>query len=135
MSETRNVIAPWPGDENLAFLQGGIEVSGTRTLYLSGQAAFAEGKVLHHGDLLAQVMTSLDRTQIALEAAEYTWADVVRFNWYLRADRLEAFLTEVQPAFKQRLDMVGCHAPGVLLGVAALALPDMLCEFEATAVR
>jgi enamine deaminase RidA (YjgF/YER057c/UK114 family) len=135
MSEIRRVIAPWPGDENLPFLQGGVEVSGNRTLYLSGQAAFADGKVLHQGDLLAQVMFSLDRTQTALETAGYTWADVVRFNWYLRADQMEAFLTTVQPAFKQHLDAVGCHAPGVALGVATLALPDMLCEFEATAVR
>jgi enamine deaminase RidA (YjgF/YER057c/UK114 family) len=135
MPEIRKVIAPWPGDENLAFLQGGIEVSGTRTLYLSGQAAFADGKVVHQGDLLAQVAFALDRTQTALEAAGYTWADVVRFNWYLRADQMEVFLTDVQPAFKRRLDAVGCHAPGVALGVATLALPDMLCEFEATAVR
>ncbi|PZF82529.1 RidA family protein [Jiangella anatolica] len=135
MSTSRTVIAPWPGDENLAFLQGGVEVSATRTLYLSGQAALADGRVLHEGDLRAQVMTSLDRTQTALDAAGYTWADVVRFNWYLRADQLEAFLTEVQPAFKQRLDAAGCRAPGVLLGVASLALPGMLCEFEATAAR
>ena len=95
----------------LRFLQGGVEVIGTRTLYLSGQAAFADGKVLH------------------------PWADVVRLNWYLRADQLEDFLTGVQPAFKQRLDEGGCRAPGVLLGVASLAFPEMLCEFEATAVR
>jgi len=130
-----NVVAPWPGDEHLAFLQGGVETTGTRTLYLSGQAALAEGQVSDQGDLLAQVMTSIDRTQTALEAAGYTWADVVRFNWYLRADQVEPFLTEVQPAFKERLDRLGCHASGILLGVATLALPDMLCEFEATAVR
>jgi len=131
----RKVIAPWPGDEDLAYLQGGVEVSGTRTLYVSGQTAVVDGEIAHPGDLHGQVMTALDKTQTVLEAAGYRWSDVVRLNWYLRADQVEPFLTEVQPAFKERLDAAGCRASGILLGVATLALPDLLCEFEATAVR
>lgn len=80
MSAERRVVAPWPGDENLAFLQGGIEVQGGRTLYLSGQVSAEAGQVLHKGDLLAQVMTSLDRIQTGLDAAGYGWPDVVRLN-------------------------------------------------------
>ena len=135
MSLERRVIAPWPGDEHLAFLQGGIEVNGGRTLYLSGQAANDGSKVMHVGDLLAQVMMSLDKIQIALDLASYRWSDVVRLNWYIRVDHLEQFFRIAHGPFKKRLDLMGCRAPGVLLGVAGLALPEMLCEFEATAVR
>jgi len=135
MTEVRRVIAPWPGDEQLGFLQGGVEVSGTKTLYLSGQGAIRHGKVAHPGDLLGQIMTCLDNIQYLLEDAGYEWSDVVRLNWYFRVDQMDAFTAEVREALRDRLNADGCRAPGVLLGVAALALPDMLCEFEATAAR
>lgn len=135
MSVERRVIAPWPGDEHLAFLQGGVEVNAGRTLYLSGQASNDGSNVIHAGDLLAQVMMALDKIQTALDLAAYHWTDVVRLNWYVRADHLEQFFRIAHAPLKERLDSVGCRAPGVLLGVAALALPEMLCEFEATAVR
>ncbi len=135
MPETRKVIDPFPGDEHLTFRQGGVEVSGTHTLYLSGQTSIVDGRVAHVGDLAAQVMTSMDNIGIALDAAGYRWSDVVRLNWYLLAEQIEAFRTEVDPALKDYLDRVGCKAPGVLLGVVALAFPDLLCEAEATAVR
>lgn len=80
-------------------------------------------------------MTSLDKIQTALDAAAYNWSDVVRLNWYIRAEYLEEFFRVVHAPFKERLDFLDCHAPGVLLGVASLALPEMLCEFEVTAVR
>lgn len=135
MTSERRIIAPWPGDENLAYLQGGVEVSGTKTLYLSGTASTKDGQVLHTDDLLSQIMLSLDNTEQILAEAGYAWTDVVRLNWYIKASHLGDFWATGHSAFLERIQEAGCRASGVLLGVETLALPDMLCEFEATAVR
>lgn len=134
-ASNRRVIAPWPGDENLAYLQGGLEVTGTRTLYLSGTGSTDEGAVVHVDDILGQVMQSLDNTGLILSEAGYEWKDVVRLNWYIKASHLGEFWEKAHGPFLTRVQADGCRATGVLLGVETLALPTMLCEFEATAVR
>lgn len=131
----RRVISPWPGDDKLAYLQGGVEVSAPNTLYLSGTGSTENGEIVHVGDILRQVMKSLDNTELALTEAGYGWKDVVRLNWYIKGSHLGEFWEKAHEEFRLRIQEAGCRASGVLLGVETLALPEMLCEFEATAAR
>lgn len=131
----RRVVNPWTwqDDFGLGFVQG-VEVTGGRTLYLAGAASIdADGEVIHHGDVRAQMLASLDNVETILEAVGMRLEHVVRLNRYVRTSVL-AELRAAMEAFNDRLAAGGCRASGTLLGVEALARPEMLCELEATAV-
>ena len=135
MSSDRRIIAPWPGDDQRAYLQGGIESTGTKILWLSGTTATqVGGAAMHIGDIVKQSIAALDKTGVALAEAGYEWHQVVRLNWYVKSSHLDEFRGEANTAVTEYFARVGCKAPGVLLGVDSLAHPDMLVEFEATAV-
>ncbi|QEW00345.1 hypothetical protein F6J84_09740 [Microbacterium caowuchunii] len=135
MTSDRRVIAPWAGDEKIGYLQGGIETTGGNILWLSGTTATRERQAQHVGDIAAQAVFALEKTGTALREAGYEWSDVVRLNWYVKASHLEQFWAVGNDAVGRFLGEVGCKAAGVFLAVESLAHPDMLCEFEATAVK
>lgn len=136
MTSDRRIIAPWPGDDDRAYLQGGIESTGSTILWLSGTTATKVGGVAFHvGDVVNQAVASLEKTGVALTEAGYEWSQVVRLNWYIKSSHLDEFRAAGNAAVTEYLAKVGCKAPGVLLGVDSLAHPDMLVEFEATAVK
>ncbi len=129
----RRIINPW----NWQAEQGwswAIETSGAqRVLYCAGQVSMdGEGKLLHVGDMRAQINQALDNLEIVLSKAGYHLSDVVRIDYYTTdADLLMANWD----AIKNRLITAGCRAGGVLLGVSRLAFPELLIEIEATAVQ
>ncbi|MET0187971.1 MAG: RidA family protein [Pseudonocardia sediminis] len=136
MSSTysRRIINPWSWQDDLGFVQG-VEVTGGRTLYLAGAVASDEdGKFLHAGDIRGQVVAALDNAETILAAADMRWEHVVRFNWYVVSSVLDEFWEKGHPELRARFDRVGCRASGTLLGVDRLAEPELLCEFEGTAV-
>lgn len=129
----RRIINPW----NWQAEQGwswAIETSGAqRVLYCAGQVSMdGDGKLLHVGDMRAQINQALDNLEIVLSKAGYHLSDVVRIDYYTTdADHLMANWD----AIKNRLVTAGCPAGGVLLGVSRLAFPELLIEIEATAVQ
>ena len=103
---------------------------GSRMIFLAGQVGQdATGKVA--GDLAAQTEQALRNVGTALAAAGATFADVAKTTIYVvdwspeKAGELFAGLHR---------SGAGSPGPTTLIGVAALASPDLLVEFDVTAV-
>jgi enamine deaminase RidA (YjgF/YER057c/UK114 family) len=132
MAQQRKVN-PWEWQNQIGFSQA-IEVAGaSHVLQCAGQTAMdADGRPAHVGDMRGQVTLALDNLETVLAKAGYSLADVTRLNYYT---------TDVQGLFgafdivRARLGAAGCQPASTLLGVAALAFPELLVEIEATAVK
>jgi enamine deaminase RidA (YjgF/YER057c/UK114 family) len=81
--------------------------------------------------MAGQIETCLDNIETVLEAAGMTLANVVRLTTY--TTDLAAF-AEHRGASLDRLRAAGSQHVSTLLGVAGLAMPELLVEMEATAV-
>ena len=102
---------------------------GSRTIYIAGQVAFDQSRqVVGVGDMAAQTEQVFSNLQAALAAAGATFADVVKMTTYvtdmgqapvIRAIRARYF-GETLPA-------------STLVGVTALAHPDLMVEIEVIA--
>lgn len=128
----RTPVNPWPWSAEMGFNQAELVEGGTRTLYLSGQAAMsADGRPQHPGDIATQISMSLDNLEAVLADANMGLSDTVRLNIYT---------TDVDGLFAnygviaERLGRAGVAPPGSLLGVSRLAFPELMVELEATAV-
>jgi enamine deaminase RidA (YjgF/YER057c/UK114 family) len=110
--------------------------TGSKLVFLSGQVARdADGNPVGAGDLAAQVEQALLNVATGVAAAGGTFADIAKLTIYVvdwTPDKMGPFGEGVMRA---------AGALGVdptkavtLLGVAALAEPDLLVEIEATAV-
>ena len=101
-------------------------------VFIAGQyASDANGSPVP-GDFAAQVDLALDRLGSALEGAGLGYGHVVRLGTYIvdhDLDKLEALGMALHARFGDRLPAQ------TLSGVASLALPGMLFEVEAVAVR
>ena len=129
----RRIINPWTWQDQWGFVQAN-EVSGAqRTLYCAGVASVDDdGQPVHAGDMQAQLMRALDNLETILRQAGFELADVVRLNTY--TTDLDAYLAAA-PAVGARLGAANCRYAAMLLGVSRLALPGLLVELEATAVK
>lgn len=125
-------INPWSWSENFGFSQA-IEFSGQqRTLICSGQTSVDDnGTPVHAGDMSAQVGKALDNLEAVLAKADMTLANVVRLNIY--TTDVQAIFPAL-PVWAGRLGAAGCKPASTLLGVAALAFPELMVELEAVAV-
>lgn len=110
--------------------------TGTRTVYLSGQVAQdADGNVVGVGDLAAQAEQALLNVSVALQAAGASFADVVKTTIYV-----VGWKPEMTEALGEGLGRVAARMgidqmrPTTLVGVEALATPEILVEFDVTAV-
>lgn len=128
----RKAVNPWAWSAGLGYNQGEMVTGQTRTLYCAGQTATgADGKPRHAGDMGAQVSLCLDNLEAVLLGADMTLAHVVKLNVYV---------TDVDQLFQHygvlagRLAAAGVAPPITLVGVARLALPELMVELEATAV-
>jgi enamine deaminase RidA (YjgF/YER057c/UK114 family) len=110
--------------------------TGTRTVYLAGQVARnAEGEPVGPGDLAAQVEQAYMNVATALAGAGGSFADVAKLTIYVvdwQPEKMAALGEGIGRA-AARLE-VDVTRPITLLGIAALAEPDLLVEVEATAV-
>jgi enamine deaminase RidA (YjgF/YER057c/UK114 family) len=129
---TRTPVNPWPWSLNLGYHQGEVVAAPARTLHLAGQTATdAEGKPRHPGDMAAQMALALDNLEEVLRMAGMGLGDLVKLNIYA---------TDVDALFRNygvlmaRLGAAGATPPTTLLGVARLAVPELMVEFDGVAV-
>ncbi len=125
----RETVNPWTWSHALGYDQGLVVSGVARTLYCAGQTATdAHGQPQCAGDMAGQIALSVDNLEAVLRAAGMTFADVVRLN---------IFATDVELLFQHYgvlMARLGATPPTTLLGVARLARPELMVEFEATAV-
>jgi enamine deaminase RidA (YjgF/YER057c/UK114 family) len=127
----RTAINPSPWSVQLGFDQATLVEGHHRELVCSGQDAVdANGNVQHPGDLTAQLELALDNLEEVLTGAGMTLANVVRLNVY--TTDMDTLLQNF-PVVNKRFAPTGERFATTLLGVAALAGPDLLVALEATA--
>jgi enamine deaminase RidA (YjgF/YER057c/UK114 family) len=110
--------------------------TGTRSVYLAGQVArTADGTPVGPDDLAAQIEQALVNVHTGLAAAGAGFADIARLTFYVvdwKPDQMDQLLD----GMARVTDRVGeqLRPPMTLIGVAALAEPDIMIEIEAVAV-
>lgn len=117
------------------YAQVGI-ATGTRTVYLAGQVAQdVDGAVVGVGDLAEQTEHALMNVSIGLHAAGATFDDVAKTTIYVVGWQPEklALLFEGLGRAAARLG-IDAVRPTTMIGVEALAAPELLVEFDVTAV-
>ena len=128
----RRYINPWSWQDAFGFVQANDVIGAGRVLVCAGQTSVdAEGRPVHAGDMRMQVAQSLDNLETVLRDAGMKLGDVVRLNWY--TTDVDCFLGAAD-VLTGRLDAADCRPASTLLGVARLAFPELLVEFEATAM-
>lgn len=110
--------------------------TGSKLVFIAGQVAWdAEGVTVGEGDLAAQVERCYLNVGTALAEVGASFDDVAKLTVYVvdwAPDKMPLFLEGVaRAAAKLGVTPV---APGTLLGVAALSVPEHLVEVEATAI-
>lgn len=129
----RRVINPWQWQDQFQYAQGIEITAGQRVLDCAGQASMnADGQPAHAGDMRAQINQVFDNLETVLHTAGYTLSDVVRLNYYT-TDTSQLFGN--WDVIATRLTAGECRCSSTLLGVTALAFPELMVEIEATAVR
>ncbi|MGY0071586.1 RidA family protein [Streptomyces sp. QTS137] len=110
--------------------------SGSRMVFIAGQVSWdADGVTVGVGDLAAQVEQCYLNVATALAAAGATFADAVKLTVYVvdwTPDKMAQFMEGATRAAR-KLGTTPA-APGTLVGVQALDIPDHLVEIEAVAV-
>jgi enamine deaminase RidA (YjgF/YER057c/UK114 family) len=110
-----------------------VRAGSTRTIYVSGQVSVdADNKIVGPGDLAWQAEVALENLSKALAAAGATPADVVRLGIYVKDYQRDQ--AEIISAALRKRFVAGKMPASTWLGVASLALDDLLIEIEATAV-
>ena len=128
----RRTLNPWAWQDAFGFVQANEVTGASRTIYCAGQTSVDEdGRPMHPGDIGRQLELSLENLTTVLGAAGATLSDVVRLNYYTTDVN---GLIGVWSVLRERLGAAGCRPASSLLGVQALAFPDLLLEIEATAV-
>lgn len=126
-------INPWLWQEQYGYSQA-VEVSGgQQILYCAGQTSIGpEGKALHKDDMRAQIQLALENLEEVLTLGGYNWSNVVRLTIY--TTDLDRFIGQ----YGELMAQLGTVVPKpaiTLLGITRLALPELLLEIEATAVK
>jgi reactive intermediate/imine deaminase len=108
----------------------GIEVSGKRLIYVSGNVGIdANGQIVGKGDVAAQTRQTFRNIEAILAEAGATLKDVVKITTFLvpmnRYGEFAAVRAEV---------FGGQYPASSTVGVNALVSPDYLIEIEAVAV-
>ena len=133
MAIERTAVNPWPWSVQLGYNQGEIVSGQTRTLYCAGQTAMSgDGKPEHADDLAAQLALSLDNLEAVLSEAGMTLANLVRLKVY--ATDVDQLLQHYG-VLASRLGAAQVAPATTMLGVARLALPELMVELEGTAVE
>ena len=111
-----------------------ISVRGGTTIYISGQVALnSKGELVGKDDIKAQTRQIFENIQAILKASNATFADVVKFNYYVKN-----FNPTVLPAIREVRDgfLPKDQPPptSALVGVESLFRDDVLIEIECVAV-
>ncbi len=130
----RRAINPWAWQDQFGFVQANDLSAVNRVLLCAGQTSVDdEGNPVHVGDMAGQINKALDNLETVLGQAGLGLADVVRLNYYVTD--VDAFLEAYETDTLARLSQAGCRPAVNLLGIAALFLPELLVEIEATATQ
>ncbi|MEM6322717.1 MAG: RidA family protein [Pseudomonadota bacterium] len=129
----RIAVNPWEWSIKLGYNQAERIEGARRQVICAGQTAVDhDGAPQHPGDMRAQISLALDNLEAVIGAAAMTLADVVKLGIYT---------TDVGAAL-ENFDLLGARfgphnvaPPMTLLGVTVLAIPGLLFEIEATAMR
>jgi enamine deaminase RidA (YjgF/YER057c/UK114 family) len=110
--------------------------TGSKLVFIAGQVSWdADGATVGEGDLAGQVERCYLNVGTALAEVDATFEDVARLTVYVvdwTPDKMPLFLEGVaRAAAKLGVTPV---APGTLIGVATLDVPEHLVELEVTAV-
>jgi enamine deaminase RidA (YjgF/YER057c/UK114 family) len=81
--------------------------------------------------MAAQIGRALDNLEVVLAGAGMSLANVVRLNTY--TTDIDGFIQHAAVR-RERTGAAGVMPPGCLIGVARLAFPELMVEFEATAM-
>ena len=109
----------------------GVKTTGGTLVWISGQVSQdKDGKLVHKGDFAGQARQALANLKAMVEAAGGTIRDIIKVNTYLTDLRNREELARVRAEFFPD----GKLPASTLVGVTALADPDMLLEIEAIAV-
>lgn len=121
-------ISRVPGNAGYAHA---VTVTGSLA-FVSGQVALDEsGNLVGEGEVAAQTRQCLRNMEAILDGMGATWADVVRFNWYLvDIDGLQA-VREVRDEFIRPVLGEKHNPASSLIQVAGLFRPDCLIEVDA----
>ncbi len=133
----RTAINPTAWGLGFSMNQGEVVEGATRTLRCSGQVALEEDpaaplgvSVVAAGDMRAQIASALASIDALLAGAGMQRSHVVFLHFY--TTDVDAFL-EHYDVYAEWIGAAGVRPPQTLLGVARLALPELLVEIEATA--
>jgi enamine deaminase RidA (YjgF/YER057c/UK114 family) len=103
-----------------------LKTSELAQIYVSGRAARLEnGDVAGVGDMRAQIRLVCENIQIALESVGATLADVTRTITY--TTDMKAYFAAIDERWKFFKEPL---PTSTLIGVACLAIPEMLVEIE-----
>jgi enamine deaminase RidA (YjgF/YER057c/UK114 family) len=110
-----------------------VVAPGRKTIYVAGQTAWNRELNLPAGaDVGTQLRAALENVRLALAAAGASPSDLVQLNTHI-VNYSPALLPVIGPILREFLDPA--HLPASLLvGVQALALPELLAEVTAVAV-
>lgn len=127
----RRTINPWNWQDQFGFVQAEEVVGAERVLYCAGQAAMsADGVPQHQGDMRGQLALALANLETVLTTSGYDVTNIVRLSIYTTdVDGLLEHFALVAERLR------GVRFASTLVGVTRLAIPDLLVEIEATAVR
>ncbi|MEW1616235.1 MULTISPECIES: RidA family protein [unclassified Streptomyces] len=132
MSDQRTLINPAGLHDPTAFGYSHAASAPGELVFIAGQYASDETGQVVPGDFAAQVERSFDNLRLALAGAGLGFEHVVRLGSYVvdhDLAKLEVLGKALNRHWSDRLPAQ------TLSGVASLALPGMLFEIDATAVR
>lgn len=128
----RTAINPWSWSTSYGFNQAELIEAPKVTLYCSGQTAMDKnGKPQHAGDMRGQIGLAIENIEAVLRDANMSLANVVRLVVY--TTDIDSLLQNFD-IVSSRLGAVGVLPAQTMLGVSRLFLPQLLVEFEVTAV-
>lgn len=110
--------------------------TGSKLVFLSGQVARdAENRPIGAGDLAEQAEQAIINIATALSEVGASFDDVVKLTIYV-VDWSPDMMPTLGGGIARAAQKLGINpaTPSTLLGVTALAEPDLLVEIEATAV-
>lgn len=108
-----------------------VTVTGTLA-FVSGQVALdEEGNLVGPGDLAAQTRQAMRNLEGVLTQLGATWADVVKFGWYLTDVAEIQKVRDIREEFLRPVLGDRPNPASTLVQVAALFRPGFLIEVEA----
>src|SRR5688500_3986203 len=119
------------GNKQIAYTPVVVGEDDTHThVYLAGRTSRTlDGDVACKGDMRGQIREVCIAIQISLESVGATFADITRTTTY--TTDMKAYYAAVDERFKYFKDPL---PTSTLIGVAALAMPEMLVEIECEAI-